>query len=207
MHWYKRLVPRTLVSFMFPICTVTPRVRGWRTSLRRRCVAQQQMVSAPPLKGGSGAVRPAQRAEVDSDSCHSFASLFEHCESHISRFHRVNVTLHENLFCSSSFCRTACSTHNPPACGTGVHDATRAIRLGRNSGNSSNSRGETEAGRHRFCVPLSTSARSGVRRCAVHEFARLQRTLLKLHEETWRHSAGKGNRAGVCCCGGLSFMS
>ena len=44
------------------------RVRGWRTSLRRRCVAQRQMVSAPLLKGGSGAVRPAQRAEAGSDS-------------------------------------------------------------------------------------------------------------------------------------------
>ena len=120
------------------------RARGWRTSLRRRCVA------APPLKGGSGAVRPAQLAEAGSDSCHSFAALFEHCESHIARSHRVNVTSHENLSCS---------------CDTGVHDATRVIRLGRNSGNSSNSWGDTEAGRHRFCVSgrtksLSTSSRS-----------------------------------------------
>ena len=37
---------------------VVAEVPGWRTSLRRRCVA------APPLKGGSGAVRPAQLAEV-----------------------------------------------------------------------------------------------------------------------------------------------
>ena len=58
---------------------------GWRTSLRRRCVA------APPLKGGSGAVRPAQLGEaeaagsvVDSD----FSSLFQPCMSPIDR-HRV----------------------------------------------------------------------------------------------------------------------
>ena len=127
--------------------------------MRRRRVAQRRSVgvptvSAPLLKGGSGAVRLAQRAEAGSDSCHSFASSFEHCESHIARSHRVNVTLHENLLCSSSGCRTACITHNSPACDTGVHDAMqRVIRLGRNSGNSSNSRGDTEAGGKRFCVP------------------------------------------------------
>ena len=151
--------------------------------MRRRCVA------APPLKGGSGAVRPAQLAEAGSDSCHSFAALFEHCGSHIARSHRVNVTLHENLSCSSSCCRTACTTHNSPACDTGVHDATHVIRLGRNSGNSSNSWGETEAGGHRFCVSgetksLSTSTRCGVRRSAVDESAHTQQAPLKLHEET-----------------------
>ena len=71
------------------------RVRGWRTSLPRVCVA------APPLRGGSGA---AQLAEAGSDS---FALSFEQCESHIARSHRVNVTLLENLSCSSSCCRTA----------------------------------------------------------------------------------------------------
>ena len=153
-------------------------------SLRRRCAA------APPLKGGSGAVRPAQLAEADFDSCHSFAALFEHCESHTARSHRVNVTLHENLSCSSSCCRTARTTHNSPACDTGVHDAMRVIRLGRNSGNSSKSRGDTEAGGHRFCVPgetksLSTSTRTGVRRSAVYGSAHTQQTPLKLHVETW----------------------
>ena len=58
-------------------------------------------------EGGFGAVRPAQLAEAGSDSCHSFAALFEHCESHIARSHHVNVTLHENLSCSSSCCRSA----------------------------------------------------------------------------------------------------
>ena len=157
---------------------------GWRTSLRRRCVA------APLLKGGSGAVRPAQLAEAGFDSCHSFAALFEHCESLIARSHRVNVTLHENLSCSSPCCRTACTTHTSPACDTGVHDATRVIQLSRNSGNSENLLGETEAGGQRFCVPggtksLNTSTRCGVRRSAVCESAHSQQTPLKLHEETW----------------------
>ena len=92
--------------------------------------------------------------------------------------------------CSSSGCRTARTTHNSSACDTGVLDATRVIRLGRNSGNSSSSRGDTEAGRQRFCVPggtksLSTSTRSGVRRSAVYESAHTQQTPLKMHEETW----------------------
>ena len=126
------------MSFMFTICMVTPtavarsrRVCGWRTSLLRPCDA------APPLKGASGAVRPAQLAEAGSDC---FALSFEQCESHIARSHRVNVTLLENLSCSSSCCRTACTTHNSPACDTGVHDAMCVIRLGRNSVNSSTSR-------------------------------------------------------------------
>ena len=123
-HRCGRLVARTLVSFMFSICTVTP--------------------SAVAVF--VGAVRPAQRAEAGYESCHNFAALFEHCESHIARSHRVTVTLHENLSCSSSCCRTACTTHNSPACDTGVHDATRVIRLCRNSGNSFDSRGDTEAG-------------------------------------------------------------
>ena len=103
---------------------------------------------------GSRAVRAAQRAEAGSDSCHSFASSFERCESHIARSHRVNVILHENLLDTSSGCRTACTTHNSPACETGVHDALqRVIRLGRNSGNSFNSWGDTEEGGLHFCVP------------------------------------------------------
>ena len=145
---------------------------------------------APPLKGGSGAVRPAQLAEAGSDSCHSFASSFEHCESHLARSHRVNVTLLENLSGSSSCCRTTCTTHNSPACDTGVHDAMRVIRLGRNSGNSSNSRGDTEDGGQHFCVhgetkSLSTCTRAGVRRPAVEKLASPQQASLKLHEETW----------------------
>ena len=122
-------------------------ILGGHSFFRRRCVA------APLLKGGSGAVRPAQLAEAGFDSCHSFAALFEHCESHTARSHRVNVTLHENLSCSCPCCRTACTTHNSPACDTGVHDATRVIRLSRNSGNSSDSWGDTEAGRTSFLCP------------------------------------------------------
>ena len=125
----------------------------------RRCRAAQRRfvgvrtASAPPSGGGSRAVRAAQCAEAGSDSCHSFASSFERCESHIARSHRVNVTLHENLFDTSSGCRTACTTHDSPACDTGVHDAMqRVIRLGRNSGNSFNSWGDTEEGRLHFCV-------------------------------------------------------
>ena len=63
---------------------------------------------------------------------------------------------------------------------------------------------------------LSTNTRRVVRRSAVGEHAHPQQTPLKLHDETWagllrdqglRFSHGGGNRAGVCCCGGLSFMS
>ena len=161
---------------------------------RRRRAAQRRSVgvpaaSAPPLVGGMRAVRPAQRAEAGSDGVHSFVSSFERCETHIARSHRVNVTLHENLLSTSSGCRTACTTHNSLACDTGVHDAMqRASRLGRNSGNSSNSWRDTEEGGLHFCVlggakspSMSTWCR--VRRSAVDEFAHTQQAPLKLHEE------------------------
>ena len=86
-----------------------------------------------------------ERAEAGSDNF-DFASSFMRYESRIARSHRINVTLHEHLLCTSSGCRAACTTHNSPACGTGVHDAMqRVIRLRRNSG-TSNSWGETEEG-------------------------------------------------------------
>ena len=113
------------------------------------------------------------------------------CESHVARSHRVNVTLHENLLFTPPACRTARNTQNSFARDTGVHDAMqRTIRLGRNSGNSSNSLGDTEGGGLHFCVPgrtksLSTSTRCGVRRSAVNELAHAQQASLKLHEETW----------------------
>ena len=89
----------------------------------------------------------------------------------------------ENLLCTPSGCRTACTTHNSPACDTGVHDAMqRVIRLGRNSGNSSNSWGDTEEGRLHFCVPGGTKSLSTSIRCGVR---RTQQAPLKLHEETW----------------------
>ena len=51
-----------------------------------------------------------------------------------ARSHRVDGTMHENLLCTSSGCRTACPTPNSPACDTGVHDAMqRVIRLGRHA--------------------------------------------------------------------------
>ena len=50
------LVSSSLLILLHGNSQRSRRVRGWRTSLRRRCVAQRQMVSAPPLKGGSGAV-------------------------------------------------------------------------------------------------------------------------------------------------------
>ena len=151
-------------------------VRGRRTTLPRPC-------DAAPLEGASGSVR----LEAGSDS---FALSFEQCESHIARSHRVNVTLLVNLSGSSSCCRTTCTTHNSPACDTGVHDAMRVIRLGRNSGNSSNSRGDTEDGGQHFCVhgetkSLSTCTRAGVRRPAVEKLASPQQASLKLHDETW----------------------
>ena len=72
-----------------------------------------------------------------------------------------------------------------------------------------------------FCVPgetksLSTSTRSGVRRSVVCESAHTQQTPLKMHVETWagllrnqgpEDFPGSGNRTGVCCSSGLSFMS
>ena len=62
--------------------------------------------------------------------------------------------------------------------------------MGRNSGNSSNSRGDTEDGGQHFCVhgetkSLSTCTRAGVRRPAVEKLASPQQASLKLHEETW----------------------
>ena len=130
-------------------------VRGRRTTLARPR-------DAAPLEGASGSVR----LEAGSDS---FALSFEQCESHIARFHRVNVTLLENSSGLSSCCRTISTTHNSPACDTGVHDALCVIRLGRNSGNSSYSRVDTEDGGSPSCVyggtkSLSTCTRTGVRR-------------------------------------------
>ena len=58
--------------------------------------------------------------------------------------------------------------------------------------------------------------RCEVRRSAVDELAHLQQAPLKLHEEAWtglfadtglEDFPGGGNRSGVCCHGGLSFMS
>ena len=171
---------------------------------------------SPPLRGGSGAVLPTQRRlrgrgtsllrsgdaapgrgalgrarpEAGSDS---FVLSFEQCETHIARSHRVNVTLLEGVSSSSPCCRTAYTSHTSHtshACDTGVHDAMRGIQLGRNSVNSFNSRGDTEAGGQRFCVPggtksLSTCTRTGVRRPAVEKRASPQQASLKLHEETW----------------------
>ena len=71
-----------------------------------------------------------ERVEAGSDNVDCVSS-FTRCESHIARSHRVDVTMHENLLCTSSGCRIACTTHNSPACDTGVHDAMqRVIRLG-----------------------------------------------------------------------------
>ena len=186
------------------------RLRGRGTSLLRSG-------GAAPGRGALGRTRP----EAGSDS---FVLSFEQCESHIARSHRVNVTLLEGVSSSSSCCRSAYTSHTShtsPACDTGVHDAMRGIQLGRNSLNSFNSRGDTEVGGRLSCVPggtksLSTSTRSGVRRSAVEKLASPQQTLLKMHEETWAgllHNQGLGifkeggNRSGVCCCSGWSFMS
>ena len=143
---------------------------------------------APPL-GRRAMHRSRQarveRAEAGSDNF-DFASSFMLRESHIARSHRVNATLHENLLCTSSGCRITCTTHNSPACDTGVHDAMQhVIRLCRNSGNSSNSWGDTEEGGLHFCVPggtksLSTSTRCGVRRSAVDESAHYTAGALKV---------------------------
>ena len=91
---------------------------------------------------------------------------------------------------NNTWFRTTSTTHNSPAYDTGVHDAMRVIRLGRISGNSSNSRGDTEDGGQHFCVhgetkSLSTCTRAGVRRPAVEKLASPQQAPLKLHEETW----------------------
>ena len=148
---------------------------------------------APPL--GRRALRRfrqacVERAEAGSDNFDVVPS-FTRCESHTARSHRVDVTMHENLLCTSSGCRTACTTHNLLACDTGVHGAMqRVIRFGRNSGNSFNSWRDTEEGGLHCCEPgrtksLSTSTQCGVRRSAVDESAHTQQAPLKLHEETW----------------------
>ena len=59
---------------------------------------------------------------------------------------------------------------------------------------------------------LSTSTRCGVRRPAEKELAPFQQASPKFHGETWDEPGPEGfplggNRSGVCCYGGMSFMS
>ena len=114
-----------------------------------------------------------ERAEVGSDLA-SFESLFVRRECPDDR---VRASFGLNL-CHPHSARSAYNSLARPmhdvhgARGHVIHDANLHDAcgvLGRNSGNSSNSGGDTEAGGHRFCVHgetklLSSSTRRGVGR-------------------------------------------
>ena len=108
---------------------------GWRTvpsTPSMKCSSSpgaRLRRASPPLKGGSGAVLPAQRGQRSRGlrgrgtsllrpcgaapwrgasgrvrpeaGSDSFVLSFEQCESHLARSHRVNVTLLEDLSSSS----------------------------------------------------------------------------------------------------------
>ena len=112
----------------------------------------------------------------------SVESLFDRCADPVTRFRRVISVMHHNLGLSSHAHSTARNSQFAHLRATVMH--------GRGSLNSSNSRGDTEAGGQHFCVPgetklLSTCTRTGVRRPAVEKLASPQQAPLKLHEETW----------------------
>ena len=114
------------------------------------------------------------RSGSDLDVSHSFDLSSVRVESPLSRVQRVTAALHGH--------HNARDTHNSQN-SYSVHGACGVW-------NSENSRGDTEDGGQRFCVPggtksLSTSTRTGVRRSAVCGSAHTQQTPLKLHEETW----------------------
>ena len=108
------------------------------------------------------------------DVSHIFDLSSVRVESPLSRVQRVTAALHGH--------------HN--ACGTHISQNSYSVHDACGVWNSENSRGDTEAGRQRFCVQggtksLSTSTRTGVRRSAVYESAHTQQAPLKLHVETW----------------------
>ena len=73
------------------------------------------------------------------------SSLFDRCEDHSTRFHRVTSVMHHNLGSTPHACSTAREF-------TVCTLACRWFACGRVSLNSVNSVGDTEDGRRRFCV-------------------------------------------------------
>ena len=112
-------------------------------------------------------------AHAEAGGSHdSFESLFDRCADPVTRCRRVTSVMHHNLGLSSHAHSTARNSQ---------YENTRVplVMHGRVSLNSSNSRGDPEAGGQRFCVQggiksMSTSTRTGVRRSAVYESAHTQ---------------------------------
>ena len=157
------------------------RVTGKRgQSSLRRWREKTEPFRVPQMKGAffgrrrRGGCFAEARSGSDLDVSHSFDLSSVRVESPLSRVQRVTAALYGH--------HNACDTHNSQK-SYSVHGACGVL-------NSENSVGDTEDGRRLFCVPggaksLSTSARSGVRRSAVCEFAHTQQTPLKMHVETW----------------------
>ena len=112
-----------------------------------------------------------ERAEAGSGS---FVSLFDRCESHSTRFHRVTSNLDDNLGSTPHACSTARNSQSAHTRVTGLHDGGFL--------NSVNSVGDTEAGGRRFCV-------SGENELTEYEYEYSvrgsQQVSRKLHVETW----------------------
>ena len=88
-----------------------------------------------------------ERAEAGSDCA---ASLFDGCESHSTRFHRVTSILHDTLGSTPHACSTARNSQSAHSRVTGLHDVFL---------NSVNSVGDTEAGRRRGVTEHEYSVR------------------------------------------------
>ena len=119
------------------------RGRGWRTgssslSVKRR---SSSTLSHSQARGRSTAC--AARAE-EGGSLDSFVSLFDRCDGHSTRCHRVTSILHDNLGFTPHACSTARNSQYAHTRATGQH--------GREFWNSMNSVGDTEAGGRRFSV-------------------------------------------------------
>ena len=131
----------------------------------RRAGGQRTFASSRSVKRCSSSTLSRSQARCCPSACadDSFESLFDRCADPVTRFRRVTSVMHHNLGLSSHAHSTARNSQFEHSRATVMH--------GRVSLNSSNSRGDTEAGGQRFCVQggiksLSTSARTGVRRSA-----------------------------------------
>ena len=171
------------------------RVCGWRAS--------------PPLKGGSGAVLPAQRAQRSRGlrgretsllrpcgaaplrgasgpvrpeaGSDSFFLSFEQCESHIARSHRVNVTVLEDTHGVHGDMNSCGSVH-----GGVMHDNSSGLHVNSCGALGHKNSCHVHAAEVRWGTKApSTSTRFGVRCPAVEELASPQQTSSKLHVEVW----------------------
>ena len=183
LTWMVLAASRTLVSAMFPRCTVTHASPSswWRTGSSSLLMKRR---SSSTLSRSQARGRPsacAARAEAGG-SHDNFASFFDRCADPVTRICGVTSVMHHNLGFTPHAYSTARNSQFAHSRATVMH--------GRVSLNSENSVGDTEAGGQRFCVPgetklLSTSTRRGVRCSAVDESAHPQQTPSKLHDETW----------------------